>query len=197
MKRGLLALQLAMRRLGWSYALLSLLALSCLYWGGVYWKSFLSLQHAKASWAQTKEQLVATEELQSEKSRHPGNLVKFRQTLVDSSSLEDILASVFKLAREHQVALPVGSYKVTQSQLDDVILVKLALPTQAAYAALRNFSEAVLTEHPYISLDLIDFSRKEISSSVLDSQVEFSIYLKDSSRVRPQGPTAGVKEAQP
>ncbi len=89
------------------------------------------------------------------------------------------LEKLWASASAHQIELPRGEYRLESAEAG-LVRYRVTLPVRATYARLRAFINFVLTEIPNASIDGLRFTRKGIDETVLDAQIELTLYYRSA-----------------
>jgi Tfp pilus assembly protein PilO len=68
---------------------------------------------------------------------------------------------------------PLSQHPITQYQIN--------LPTKGSYVQIRQFINEVLNKIPTIALNDISMRREDISTDILETRIQFILYLKNTS----------------
>ncbi len=107
-----------------------------------------------------------------------GPLDTLRLRLPDASS---VLATVSRLhdgAREHQVELAKGEYRLTQDGRTRLLRYQITLPLRASYPQLRSWLASVMNAMPTLSLDELSLQRDDVGEARLDARVRLTLHLQ-------------------
>ncbi|HEY4373035.1 MAG TPA: hypothetical protein VGN52_13985 [Burkholderiales bacterium] len=83
-----------------------------------------------------------------------------------------------RLATAHQLLLPTGDYKFTESKNLHVSRYELHFPVRGSYAQVYGLIAAALNAMPNLSLDEIAIKRESRQATEIEAQLRFSLYLK-------------------
>lgn len=172
-----LKLQLLLKRAGpaWPAAAISLL-LALTIWGGVGLRAYdiWNVANRQASPIAASDRQTAVDP----RTVAQQNLANFRGLLGEPSAQERHLAVFFRMAKERELELEQGEYRVQADPNAEIQRVQVQFPLKAGYPAMRRYCESVLTELPFVSLDDLSFKRDSVGEEVLEVKLRFSLYLK-------------------
>ena len=124
------------------------------------------------------------------KSRSPYQMVstslgstevsRFQSLFPPLERLPDELENVYALARNARLATQQGEYRL-EARGAGLAAYRVTLPIRGSYAQIREFVGNVLKEMPIASVDALRFERKKVGDTVLEAQVQLSIYLRSTS----------------
>ena len=108
---------------------------------------------------------------------HQKELGEFFESLPDEEGVTDILATIARVAEASKLELKQAEY-----QLDDknakFMEYKIVYPVQGEYASIRFFVFRVLSDHPAIALDQLNFKRDKVNDALLKAEIKFTLFLK-------------------
>lgn len=88
-----------------------------------------------------------------------------------------------RLARIHAIALGLGleikraDYRLDSQPGRRLDRYQMTLPVQGSYPTVRAFVSAVLRELPTVSLEQLQFQRKDLAEGQVDTQISFILHL--------------------
>jgi Tfp pilus assembly protein PilO len=107
------------------------------------------------------------------------DLENFIESLPGEEHITDVLAMIYSVAEASRVELKQAEY-----QLDDAnathMEYRMVFPVQGEYANIRFFVFRVLSDHPSIALDQMNFRRDKVNDSLLKAEIKFTLFLKSS-----------------
>jgi Tfp pilus assembly protein PilO len=110
---------------------------------------------------------------------HQKELGNLFDSLPGEENVTDILAMIYSVAEASKIEIKQAEY-----QLDDKskqsMEYRIVFPVQGEYANIRFFVFRVLSDHPAIALDQINFKRDKVNDSLLKAEIKFSLFLKPS-----------------
>ena len=118
-------------------------------------------------------------------SKSRNNLDAFRMVLGDRREVDRYLASIFDVARRHQLALVKGEYKLDFNTATRTYVYQVLLPVVGTYASVRRFCDQVLVQAPFASLDEISYRRESVAAGVIEARLHFSLHLADRTAEAP------------
>ncbi len=100
----------------------------------------------------------------------------FFDSLPTEQDVTDILASIYGVADASGVGLKQAEYHPDDTNKPRVEY-GMVFPVQGEYGRIRFFVSRVLSDHPAIALDQINFQRDKVSDSVLRAEIRFTLFL--------------------
>ena len=91
--------------------------------------------------------------------------------------LTDRLARVHAIARRLGLEIKRADYRLDSQPARRLDRYQMTLPLQGSYPATRAFVSTVLRELPTVSLEQIQFQRKDTAEGSVDAQVSFIFHL--------------------
>jgi hypothetical protein len=114
------------------------------------------------------------------------DLRRFQNLFPTTDKIPIEVEKLWMTASAYQIDLPQGEYRLESGGLG-LVRYHITLPVRATYTQLRSFINFVLKEIPTASIDGLRFQRKNISETLLDAQIELTLYFR----------SAGTAVAQP
>lgn len=119
-------------------------------------------------------------------------LNQFVQRLPASSSLPDILLQLDTRARRYGLSPSRAEYsesalsgsgsgagtKVVNGKFRKI---RISMPVKGEYAAVRDWLVDALASIPGLSVDALDFQRKDMNQPMLDVQIHLAVYMRGQS----------------
>ena len=91
--------------------------------------------------------------------------------------LSDRLARVHAIAGKLGLELKRADYRLDSQPGRRLDRYQMTLPVQGPYPLIRAFVSAVLRELPTVSLEQIQFQRKDVADGSVDTQISFIFHL--------------------
>jgi hypothetical protein len=111
------------------------------------------------------------------------DLQRFYRLFPPSDRLTDQLEAVYSLAREAQLELMQGEYRLDKRD-GGLLAYRITLPIHGTYAQVRAFVGSVLKEMPIASVDALRFERKKAAETQIDAQVQLTIHFRVADEAR-------------
>jgi hypothetical protein len=105
-------------------------------------------------------------------------LAHFRERLRSDQEADAIFEILQRDAQKNGLVPASTEYKWQRQSSAGLAEVSIVMPLKAAYAPLRGFVKDVLADVPGLALDQFNLQRDNISASVVDAHLRFSLYLK-------------------
>lgn len=105
-------------------------------------------------------------------------LTQFRQAFPPASRAVDDLRVLYRLAREHRIALPRGDYALTRQPDTQLTAFAVSLPVRASYASVRAFVAAALNELAHASLTELRLERA--AGEAVEARVQLTLFYRAS-----------------
>jgi len=105
-------------------------------------------------------------------------LAALYSALPDSSTTLDAIAMINRAARDHQVHLATGEYRLVRTANTGLMRYQLNFPAHADYKSLRQWLAASLNAMPTLALDDLSFKREDAGTNQLDSRVRMTLYVR-------------------
>lgn len=115
-------------------------------------------------------------------------LKSFNANLGDPRDVEQQLKTLFVIARDLNLKLPQGQYKLKCEDKLDYCKYTIVLPIEGSYVRVRTFVEQTLRAIHFASVDEVSFRREAVADAEVQSRLRISLYTR-----RPQnapGPEA-------
>jgi hypothetical protein len=91
--------------------------------------------------------------------------------------LTDRLGRVHGIARKLGLEIKRADYRLDSQPGRRLDRYQMTVPIQGSYPSIRAFVSAVLRELPTVSLEQIQFQRKEVADGSVDTQISFVFHL--------------------
>jgi hypothetical protein len=146
-------------------------------------------------WFAVRPLEARVEALQSQrKGPREGQLDRLGEELQRRGSTSEQLASFYayfardeqlaeQLARVHGIAEGLGleikraDYRMSSTPERKLDRYQMVVPVQGSYPVVRSFITAVLRDSPTLSIEQVQFQRKDIAVDAVDTQISFTLYL--------------------
>ncbi len=132
-------------------------------------QNLLSLQKQVHSTAKTDAESI--------RSASPTQLAVFYHYFPAERSLPDWLEKILGAAKENDLLLKQGDYRITRDKVGKLLRYQIKLPLHGSYLNIRKFLSAVLSEIPAASLDNVKFERPKIGDSEIEATIELTLYF--------------------
>lgn len=108
----------------------------------------------------------------------PGQqLASFHESLPAQEEATDAINRIYAAAAAEGVTLARGEYALEIDPETRLARYQMLLPVRGGYLQLRRFLNGALVAVPALSLEDIDFQRKQISDGELEGRVRMALYL--------------------
>lgn len=167
------------RRLGLPGACgLALLALAFGYAVFVLWPA-VGARDAAAERASRAEARLARIQVGSEPIPElpAQQLTKFHQSLPEQLEATASIDLIFAAAAAEGLSLARGEYALEYDPETRLARYQILLPVRGTYMQLRRFLGAAMVAVPSLSLEDIDFQRKQVSETELEGRVRLVLFL--------------------
>ncbi|MEO8418937.1 MAG: type 4a pilus biogenesis protein PilO [Methylophilaceae bacterium] len=126
-----------------------------------------------------QKQMHSTEKIAAVSIRgaSPTQLAVFYDYLPAERSLPDWLEKIVSAAKDNELLLKQGDYRITRDKGGKLLRYQITLPLNGSYLNIRKFLTAVLSEIPTASLDNVKFERQKIGDSVIEASIELTLYF--------------------
>lgn len=143
--------------------------------------SLLSVTHELQQIQTQNTRLVAqrvTHAPRRQASSPSEQLQKFYAFLPATQHIPDAIASIRAAASHQGVALPEGTLKLVIEKDNPIGRYEMTFPVKAEYHQTRDFVREVLRTIPSVALEDLSFRRDHVNDPVLDTRVQFALYLR-------------------
>jgi hypothetical protein len=106
------------------------------------------------------------------------NVRDFYEALGDASSSEQVVKTLFIIAKKTGLELAQGEYKWQFDKNSATYRYQALLPVKGSYRAIRQFCLRSLAAIPFMSLDGLSFKREAIADNTLDASLHVTFYLR-------------------
>jgi hypothetical protein len=112
------------------------------------------------------------------RSESPGaQLASFYEHFARGERLADRLARVYAIAHSLNVEMTHADYRLTSQPDRKIDRYQMILPVHGSYPTVRAFITASLRAMPMMSLDQVQFERKNVGDGAVDAQITFTFHL--------------------
>lgn len=124
-------------------------------------------------------------------------LKAFYDSLGDTDYAEQQVKTIFSLAAASGLSLAQADYRMSEERAGGFSAYRVRFPVKGSYQAVRQFCMQLLLAIPFASLDELQFKRTEVSSEVIEVNLQLTLYLARrgsaaaSGAVSPAGKEAG------
>lgn len=111
-------------------------------------------------------------------SESPGaQLAGFYGYFAKDERLSDRLARLHEVARSLGLEMRRAEYRLISQPDRRLDRYQMVLPLTGSYPVIRRFVTTVLREMPTVSLEQVQFQRKDIADAAVEAQVSFTFHL--------------------
>lgn len=108
-------------------------------------------------------------------------LTTFYDYFPAEQSLPDWLEKIHAIAKDNDLLLKQGDYRITRDKGGKLLRYQAKLPLNGSYLNIRKFISSLLVEIPTASLDNVKFERQKIGDSAIEATIELTLYFGQSS----------------
>jgi len=120
------------------------------------------------------------------------SLQSFQANLGDPRDVEQQLKTLFVIARDLDIRLPQGQYKLECEAEIDFCRYTITLPVEGSYVRIRTFVEQTLRAIHFASVDEVSFRRESAGDAEVQSRMVISLYTR-----RPRSAASADPNARP
>ncbi len=91
-----------------------------------------------------------------------------------------VLARLFAAAARAGLALDQGQYRGERDAAADIARMRIHLPLEGDYPALRGFIAEALAGNPGLALESLSLARKDMTSASVRAELRFALYLREA-----------------
>jgi hypothetical protein len=91
------------------------------------------------------------------------------------------LGLMMEIANKNGLVLKHGEYAVVRDSIGQLRRFKITLPVQGSYPQIRKYLAALIANIPSMSLEHVQFERKDISDTQLQAKIKLVLYLRQGS----------------
>ena len=170
-------------QLGWARCnVVTALALALLPVGAGAW--LLATAHASAR-TEALRQVLADQHRQLAAPRQAAPavpagvaaLTAFTDLLGEPSATERYLGTVMAAARQHQVTVAEGRYRISADAAAQIDRYAIRLPVTGRDVDIRLFCDQVLRALPFAALELVELKRSAVTDGMLVATLEWTLLL--------------------
>jgi hypothetical protein len=112
------------------------------------------------------------------------NFNAFMDNLGDSRHAEQQLRTLFAVARDLELELPQGQYKLACDEAGELCSYHIQLPVTGSYTLVRTFMEQALQAIPFASLDELSFKRESVSDGEIEARLGITLFTRSRDGVK-------------
>lgn len=150
---------------------LALLAAAALGWQTLTLPLRDQAAHARV---ETAQRAALPREPAPEPPREP-----LRLELPPAGEAPRVLARLFAAAARAGLTLDQGHYRAERDAAADIARMRIHLPLQGDYRALRGFIAEALAGNPGLALEGLHLTRKDMTSASVRAELRFTLYLRE------------------
>jgi hypothetical protein len=90
------------------------------------------------------------------------------------------LGLMMEIANKRGLSLNHGEYAIVRDSTGELRRVKITLPVQGSYPQIRQYLAELIEQVPSMSLENVQFERKDINDTDLQAKVKLVLYLRRS-----------------
>jgi hypothetical protein len=102
----------------------------------------------------------------------------FTANLGDPRHVEQQLKTLFVIARDLDLKLPQGQYKLKCEDKLDYCKYTIVLPVEGSYVRIRTFVEQTLRAIHFASVDEVSFRREAVGDGEVQTRLRISLYTR-------------------
>ena len=110
-----------------------------------------------------------------------GQLAKFYQFFPPEKTSPHLLGMMVEIANRKGLALNHGEYAVVNDTEGQLRRYKITLPVQGTYPQIRQYLAILIKEIPSMTLENVQFERKDITDTDLQAKIKLVLYLRQQS----------------
>lgn len=130
---------------------------------------------AKAARARTSTDVATQATKVADPATQLGDLYR---TFPADDALPGLLAKLNEIGRAHGVALQQADYRARDDRGRQIGQYRISAPAVTTYPQLKSFLAAVLASLPNVSLDQLSLQRRAPAETMIDVQMQFTVYLR-------------------
>jgi hypothetical protein len=108
-------------------------------------------------------------------------LAEFYKFFPAEKSSPNWLGQMVELANKKGLALNHGEYAVTRDTVGQLRRIRITLPVEGTYPQIRQYLAELIGVVPSMSLENVQFERKDISDTELQAKIKLVLYLRHAS----------------
>nr|WP_315484278.1 hypothetical protein [uncultured Undibacterium sp.] len=109
-------------------------------------------------------------------------IASFYDSLGERQFSEQYIKVFFDVASKAGIVLNSAEYRSAEETNGAFRRYQVTLPLKGSYLQIRQFCRDTLIALPFVSLDEINFKREEISNSLIEANLQFTLYLMPESK---------------
>jgi Tfp pilus assembly protein PilO len=148
---------------------------------------YSTLRPMQATLDELKRNLESTQHAAMKKSSVDLNaaspidqLVEFYEFFPSEKDLPHWLGLMAQIADSNGLALNHGDYSVTRDTVGQLQRLSINLPVEGTYPQIRRYLAALTDKVPYMSLESVQFERKNVDDTQLQARIKLALYLRRS-----------------
>lgn len=102
------------------------------------------------------------------------------ESLQERARIDSLLAELHETARQHQVVLEQGEYRIQPESGTRLARYRMVLPARGNYVQLRAWLDALAAAQPGLQIDELGFKRENIGQDRLEARVSLSLLVRAS-----------------
>lgn len=104
-------------------------------------------------------------------------LEQFHQTLPAQAAATQAIDHIYAAAGAESLSLARGEYVLVVDPETQLVRYQIVLPVRGSYPQLRRFLATALEAVPALSLEAVEFQRKQIAETELEGRIRMTLYL--------------------
>lgn len=104
-------------------------------------------------------------------------LQEFYRFFPNEHKSPELLEKLFSIAQQNGLQLNDGEYKVTRDKTGSLMRLGISLPVRGKYPQIRKFLSSLNKEIPNLVLEKVQFERKNIVDSTVQTKIALALYL--------------------
>ncbi len=104
----------------------------------------------------------------------------FHSSLPNGNDANSKVTALLQFAEQNQLTVTQAQY--TQKIIAEAHMrtIQIKLPVQGSYVQIRQFITQALNNLPTIALDTVRFEREDLTSELLDANLQFTLYTQNT-----------------
>lgn len=104
-------------------------------------------------------------------------LEQFHRTLPAQAAATQAIDRIYAAAGAESLSLARGEYVLVADPETRLVRYQIVLPVRGSYPQLRRFLAAALEAVPALSLETVEFQRKQIAETELEGRIRMTLHL--------------------
>lgn len=100
--------------------------------------------------------------------------------LRERQKIDELLAAMHASARENQVRLEQGEYRLQAEAGTRLARYRMIIPARANYVQLREWLDSMSESQPGLQIDDLSFKRENIGQDAVEARISFSLLVRAS-----------------